>query len=106
MRSLLVMWNPYPQAPEVSIVRTDTCTAFDPTGGVPQPAPFPIAKSVLPNPIADPGPGHRSPDAPGQCPPGQNCCPGYRALVTTPGQAKKTTQIHPQTASRRRIYSD
>jgi hypothetical protein len=25
MRSLLVMWNPYPQAPEVSIVRTDTC---------------------------------------------------------------------------------
>ena len=29
--------------------------AFDPTGGVPQPAPFPIAKSVLSNPIADPG---------------------------------------------------
>jgi hypothetical protein len=28
MRSLLVMWNPYPQAPEVSIVRTDTCTEF------------------------------------------------------------------------------
>jgi hypothetical protein len=64
--------------------------AFDPTGGVPQPAPFPIAKSVLSNPIADPGTGHRSPDAFGQCPPELNCCPGYRSLVTTPGQAKKT----------------
>ena len=80
--------------------------AFDPTGGVTQPAPFPIAKSVLPNPIADPGADHRSLEAFGQCPPGLNCCPGYRSLVTTPGQAKKTIQIHPQTASRRRIYSD
>ena len=34
--------------------------AFDPTGGVPQPAPFPIAKTVLPNPTADPGPGQSS----------------------------------------------
>ena len=29
-------------------------------------------------------------------PPGQNCCPGYRALVTTPGQPKKTIQVRPQ----------
>jgi hypothetical protein len=50
-------------------------------------------------------PRHRSPDAFGQCPPGENCCPGYRALVNTPGQAKKTIQIHRQTASGRRIYS-
>ena len=61
----------------------------------PQPAPFPIAKSVLPNPIADPGTGHRSPDASGQCPPGQNCCPGYRALVTTPRSSKEN---HPHTS--------
>ena len=67
--------------------------AFDPTGGVPQPAPFPIAKSVLPNPIADPGTGHRSPDASGQCPPpGQNCCPAYRALV-----ASLTHDVEPAT---------
>ena len=32
MRSLLVIWNPYPQAPEVSIVRTDTCTCMEAMG--------------------------------------------------------------------------
>jgi hypothetical protein len=42
--------------------------AFDPTGGVLQPAPFPIAKTVLPNPIADPGTAHRSTDALGHTP--------------------------------------
>jgi hypothetical protein len=34
--------------------------AFNPTGGVAQPAPFPIAKSVVPKPIADPGPATAS----------------------------------------------
>jgi len=51
-------------------------TAFDATGGVAQPAPFPIAKAVLPNPRADPRTGHRSPDASGRCPRGQALAPG------------------------------
>ena len=51
--------------------------ALDPTGGVPQPAPFPIAKTAPPNPIAYPGPGRRSSGASGQCPPGQTLAPGY-----------------------------
>jgi hypothetical protein len=51
--------------------------AFDPTGEVPQPAPFPIAKTVLPNPIADPGTGRRKPRRVWAMPPGQTLAPGY-----------------------------
>jgi hypothetical protein len=54
--------------------------ALDPTGGVPPPAPFPIAKSGLPNPIADPSTGR--PPQPGRVwamPPGTDVRPGARA---------------------------
>jgi len=55
--------------------------AFDPTGGVPQPALFPIAKSVLPNPTADPGTSHLQHGRVGQCHRGQTLAPGYGRTV-------------------------
>ena len=43
----------------------------------------------------------------GNAPPGRELLPGLSSsLATTPGQAQKTIQIHRQTASGRRIYSD
>jgi hypothetical protein len=55
--------------------------AFDPTGGVPQPVPFPIAKSVLPNPTAAPCTGHLQHGRAGQSPQGQTLAPGYSRTV-------------------------
>ena len=57
-----------PETPEKGAITGMSTAAFDPTGGVPRPAPFPIAKTVLPNPIADPGTGHRNTDVLGNAP--------------------------------------